>query len=87
MPGSSPAGDLDLDVDDPRSAAAYRRHRTAADKSRTQLVLLHDAGHELVHVSDDAAFDSTEASLFAPEYWVAMTRWTTTLFLPPFYSC
>ncbi|MGZ5198300.1 MAG: alpha/beta hydrolase [Telluria sp.] len=75
-------GDRDLDVDGPHSATLYRRYLTAADKSRTRVILMHDAGHQLVQAQEDAANNSMETGHFTPEYPGVMTQWMTSLFKP-----
>lgn len=68
-------GDLDIDVEGPRSAALYRTYFRASKNRNTTVELLHGAGHQLVQGPGPAANNSMATGHYAVQYPRDMIAW------------
>lgn len=68
-------GDLDIDVDGPRSAALYRQYFDEAANQRTTIALIKGAGHQLVKDAGPAANNSMATGYYAQQYPGEMISW------------
>jgi pimeloyl-ACP methyl ester carboxylesterase len=70
-------GELDVDVDAPKSAALYRKYFAESHNQRTTVLLLKSAGHQLIKGPGPSANNSMETGRYANGYPKAMTQWLT----------
>lgn len=68
-------GDLDVDVDGPRSAALYRAYFRESGNGEATVELLAGAGHQLVQGPGAAANNSLETGRYAMQYPRDMLTW------------